>query len=72
MYESVATFFESFGFSAEDPVALFLGIYLLLGEFMFWFSPIGNGLSRKHEFEADAFAKEKTDDPEALVEALKF
>ncbi|MEE2923174.1 MAG: M48 family metallopeptidase [bacterium] len=65
-------FFESFGFSAGDPVALFLLVSLLLGEFMFWFSPIGNGLSRKHEFEADAFAKEKTDDPEALVEALQI
>ena len=65
-------FFESFGFSVGDPVALFLLVSLLLGEFMFWFSPIGNGLSRKHEFEADAFAKEKTDDPEALVEALQI
>ena len=65
-------FFESFGFIVGDPVALFLLVSLLLGEFMFWFSPIGNGLSRKHEFEADAFAKEKTDDPEALVEALQI
>ncbi len=65
-------FFESFGFDVGDPVALFLLVSLLLGEFMFWFSPIGNGLSRKHEFEADSYAREKTGDPEALVEALQI
>ncbi len=65
-------FFESFGFTVGDPVALFLLVSLLLGEFMFWFSPLGNGLSRKHEFEADAYAKAKTGDPEALVEALQI
>lgn len=66
------TFFNSFGFQVGDPVALFLLVSLLMGEFMFWISPLGNGLSRKHEFEADAYASQQTDDPEALVEALNI
>lgn len=65
-------FFTSFGFENGDPVALFLLVSLLSGEFMFWFSPIGNGLSRRHEFEADAYARQQTGDPEALVEALNI
>ena len=37
----------------------------------FWFSPLGNILSRKHEYEADAFAREAMGGKEPLVAALR-
>jgi STE24 endopeptidase len=57
-----------------DSTPLYAGIIF----FGFLYTPIslilgiaGNVLSRKHEFEADAFAAETTGKPEALIEALK-
>jgi len=41
-----------------SPVEMILSIFMQL-------------LSRKHEFEADAFAAETTDDPESMIKALK-
>ncbi|MBT3636512.1 MAG: M48 family metallopeptidase [Opitutae bacterium] len=44
---------------------------LALGFFTYWLSPISNHFSRKHEFEADHFAKEAVGSPEPLVSALR-
>ena len=44
---------------------------LVLGFFTYWLSPISNYFSRKHEFEADHFAKEAVGSPEPLVSALR-
>lgn len=53
-------------------------IYVGLVLFMVISSPLrevisvgGNAISRKHEFEADAYAAQATDDPLALAEALR-
>lgn len=37
----------------------------------FWFAPLGNRVSRKHEFEADAFAREAMGGPAPLISALR-
>jgi len=64
-------FFAAFGFAeASTPVA-FLLFGLLSGVFGFWFTPLATLLSRKHEYEADAFARELVGAAAPLVRALK-
>ena len=55
-----------------------ISIYASLVFFSFLFAPINavfgiltNGLSRRHEFEADAYAVRTSGHPDALVEGLK-
>ena len=53
-----------------------MGIAILLfsllgGLFTFWLSPIFNLMSRKHEYEADAFAKKVVEDWKPLSNALR-
>lgn len=68
-----AWFVESFGFTASSalgPVILLFG--LLSGLFTFWSTPLMNALSRKHEYEADAYASNALDnDPQPLIQALR-
>jgi STE24 endopeptidase len=67
-------FVEAFGFTATGaigPVILLFG--LLAGLVTFWISPLTNVLSRKHEYEADDFAKRALDDdPMPILEALRI
>lgn len=67
-------FVQSFGFAptgAIGPVILLFG--LLAGLVTFWISPLTNALSRKHEYEADDFAKRALDnDPNPLLKALRI
>ena len=66
--------FESLGFSAElsSPfVPAFLLVSLFSGLFTFWFSPLDSLWSRKHEYEADAFAKNAMNEPDSLKNALR-
>ncbi|MEM8550379.1 MAG: M48 family metalloprotease, partial [Verrucomicrobiota bacterium] len=67
-----AWFFESFGFSITDGMVPALLLFMLLsGLFSFWLSPLMSRLSRKHEFEADAYARGVMgDDPLPLVSSL--
>lgn len=60
------------GFS-EPPrlVAVIWFLALFSGFFTFWVTPLFSLLSRKHEFEADRFAREVTGGPESLVSALR-
>lgn len=53
---------------SNDAIALVL-FFLALPAFMFFVTPLGSLTSRKHEFEADAFAASQTDAQE-LVSAL--
>ncbi|MBC2607467.1 M48 family metallopeptidase [Pelagicoccus albus] len=64
-------FFESFGFTEPDTGIAFLLFGLLGGTFTFWFSPLFNVLSRKHEYEADAFARDVVGDWQPLSRALR-
>lgn len=63
-------FNPSFGFPAGELAPSFLLFGLLSGLVTFWFSPLMNALSRKHEYEADAFASQAVGGPAAMVGAL--
>jgi STE24 endopeptidase len=55
---------------AKPPVAVSLVLFFMaLPVFTFWMTPIGSLISRKHEFEADAYAAEQTNASD-LVNAL--
>ena len=64
-------FNPSFGFPAGELAPAFLLFGLLSGLVMFWFSPMGNYFSRKHEYEADGFARDAMGGPAAMVGALR-
>lgn len=68
------SFFEGFGFTFSAGLMVVPAVLLLsqiLPLLAFWISPLSNYFSRKHEYEADAFAKKITGTPEALVSALR-
>jgi STE24 endopeptidase len=64
-------FNEAFGFPAGELAPAFLLFGLLSGIVTFWFSPFMNLLSRKHEYEADAFARDAMNGPGAMIAALR-
>jgi len=64
-------FNTAFGFPSGALAPAFLVFGLLSGTITFWFSPLGNMLSRKHEYEADAFAREAMGSPAPLIGALR-
>lgn len=66
-----AWFNHAFGFPAGELAPTFLLFALLSGTVTFWFSPLMNLLSRKHEYEADAFARDAMSGPVAMVGALR-
>lgn len=67
-------FYEGFGL---DPsltgsfAPVLVAFSLALGFITYWLSPLSNYYSRKHEFEADHFAKKAVGGPEPLVSALR-
>ena len=67
-------FVTSFGFSF-DPHRLapvFLLFSLLSGVASFWFTPLSSMFSRRHEYQADAFAlRAMQNNPEPLISALR-
>ncbi|HTB79828.1 MAG TPA: M48 family metallopeptidase [Opitutaceae bacterium] len=64
-------FVTAFGFPMGGLAPAFLLFGLLGGLVMFWFSPIGNFFSRKHEYAADAFACAALGAPAPMVGALR-
>jgi STE24 endopeptidase len=64
-------FNAAFGLPAGALAPTFLLFALLGGLVTFWFTPVGNWVSRKHEYEADAFAREAMGGPGPLVGALR-
>lgn len=64
-------FYHAFGFPTGSIVpALFL-FSLLSGVLTFWLSPLSNLISRKFEYQADAFAAQIMGSNDALVKALR-
>jgi STE24 endopeptidase len=57
--------------TVQSLVPVFLLVALLGGLIGFWFGPLSSRLSRKHEYEADAFARRAMQGPDALVAALR-
>lgn len=64
-------FFADFGFDSASIGIAFLLFSLLGGLFTFWLSPLFNLMSRKHEYEADAFARDVIGDWKPLSRALR-
>ncbi|MGB0412959.1 MAG: M48 family metallopeptidase [Coraliomargarita sp.] len=67
-------FAQAFYFSETASTALvpvLLLFMLLSGLVTFWLSPLSSRLSRKHEYEADAFARDAMDSYEPLVRSLR-
>ncbi len=64
-------FFEGFGFETGNLGIAFLLFALMGGLFTFWLTPLFNALSRKHEYEADAFARDVVGDWRPLSSALR-
>ena len=64
-------FYVGFGFTeAQGFAPVFLMFSLFSGLFTFWLTPISNYFSRKHEYEADAFAS-KISNADDLKSALR-
>jgi STE24 endopeptidase len=62
-------FYAAFGLDSSSHAALVL-FSLISGPATFYLSPLVNGLSRKHEYEADYFAAKTLGDTQAMKEAL--
>ena len=65
---------EAFHFSAAEAgqfVPVLLLFMLLSGLLTFWLSPFSSLWSRKHEYEADAFARDAMGSSEPLIRALR-
>jgi STE24 endopeptidase len=64
-------FNPAFGLPAGELAATLLLFSLLSGPVMFWLTPLGNLVSRKHEYEADDFARRAMSSAAPLVGALR-
>ena len=64
-------FLEGFGFAEMSLAAVFLLVAVIGGVVTFWLSPFINLLSRKHEYEADAYAVEVTGSGPSMIGALR-
>ncbi|HET7536181.1 MAG TPA: M48 family metallopeptidase [Candidatus Didemnitutus sp.] len=64
-------FNSAFGLPAGVLAPTFLLFGLLGGLVTFWFTPIGNWISRKHEYEADDFAKNAMGSATPMTGALR-
>jgi STE24 endopeptidase len=64
-------FLPPFGFAAGEMAPALLLFALLSGLATFWVSPLFHGLSRRHEYEADAFAAELVQGNAPLISALR-
>ncbi len=64
-------FYQGFGFETTSIAPAFLLVTLLSGLVTSWLTPLFSMLSRKHEYEADAFAKKALGEAHSLVGALR-
>jgi STE24 endopeptidase len=63
--------YHSFGFEPGSIVPALLLFGLLSGVVTFWFSPVAHWWSRRHEYQADAFAAQAMTEPGSLIGALR-
>jgi len=64
-------FYRAFGFEPGGIVPPLLMFGLLAGTVTFWFSPVAHWWSRRHEYEADAFAAGVMKQAGSLISALR-
>lgn len=62
--------FTTFGFSEPNVAVAFLLLSLVGGVFAFWLAPLSNLLSRRHEYQADAFARAAVSGADPMIAAL--
>jgi STE24 endopeptidase len=62
--------YAAFGFPGPSLHAATALVTLAGGAFLFWMTPFGSWLSRRHEYEADRFAMALSGQPEALASSL--
>ncbi|HXP61719.1 MAG TPA: M48 family metallopeptidase [Dongiaceae bacterium] len=65
------SFYRAFGFEPEGLAPALLLFGLLSGVATFWLSPLAHWWSRRHEYQADAFAAHVMRQPGPLVGALR-
>jgi len=65
-------FYQALGVAAPSSHAALLLFMLALGPFTFWLTPLGAWWSRRHEFEADAFAAEHASSSELATALTKL
>jgi len=65
-------FYTGFRFNPADGMPAALLLFAMISElFTFWFHPLGNIWSRRHEYEADAFARNALGESAPLIGALR-
>jgi STE24 endopeptidase len=64
-------FYAAFGFQPGSIVPALLLFSLMSGAVTFWLSPIANLVSRRFEYQADAYARAVMGEPSSLVGALR-
>jgi STE24 endopeptidase len=64
-------FYRGFGFEAGSIVPALLLFGLLSGVVTFWFSPLAHWWSRRHEYQADAYAAQVMTEATSLIGALR-
>jgi STE24 endopeptidase len=64
-------FYHAFGFAVGSIVPALLLFSLLSGLFTFWFSPVINSISRRFEYQADAYAALTMKEAASLTGALR-
>lgn len=64
-------FFAAFGFTEPGVAPALLLFVVLSGVAGFWFAPLTHMLSRRFEYEADAFARAAMNGPDPLIAALR-
>ena len=69
---SSSWFYAGFGFEGVNSIApAFLLFSIMSGLITSWLTPLFSILSRKHEYEADAFARDAMNEPHSLIAALR-
>ena len=66
-----AWFYRAFGFEPGNMAVALLLFGLVAGAATFWISPVAHWWSRRHEYEADAFAARVMQEARSLVVALR-
>jgi STE24 endopeptidase len=64
-------FYRSFGFAPGNIAPALLLFALLAGVVTFWFSPLAHWWSRRHEYQADAYAAQTMRETQSLTGALR-
>jgi STE24 endopeptidase len=66
-----SAFYHAFGFEPGSIVPALILFSFLSGSVTFWLSPVANIISRRFEYQADAYARETMGEPSSLIGALR-